>query len=251
MNMGKLLFILTLFLAVSATGSTHSAFYVDLPEGCFNKKVYPCALRVPSGFLRFERGHDVFQLGENSDLVFLGPKKFKLLKGRAWIQSKSDLTIEVQPEFLMSSQGEIYLEKLSSTGILIRNLDSELSISSSRLLPSEALPIGFQNWYSGMGTQGQIVRGVIRPIDGEEFLRSWLPLAGLSVAQAKRKVSEYREQWAQAVEMASKLYQEVVDRRQASVAEKEAQVQRVRLRRQTEKKKLREIFCQKNGLDRT
>ena len=71
------------------------------------------------------------------------------------------------------------------------------------------------------------------------------------MAQTKKKVSEYHEQWAQAIEMASKLYQEVVDHHQASVTEKEAQVQQVRLQRQTEKKKLREIFCQKNGLDRT
>ena len=231
---------------------TLSAFanqsFVDSPDQCLGLDKYPCSVRSVKGPLSMEKGGHSFVLDANSAVHFETAQEFKLLSGQVWIEKSENLSLKISPSLTINLNGEFFAQKLSDK-LWLKNLDGETQFKSSHVFQSESLPVGFENWYGRITTKGSIDRGIIKPIELKDFLVSWLPLAQNSVAVLKKKVASYRELWSKAPEQSSELYKEIVERRMASVTQRElTQEQQVEKARKAIQK-IREMYRQKNYLE--
>lgn len=241
----KFLFVSFLFVCSMAQADYG---FVDSPEQCFVKHRYPCSLRVSQGFLSFERESQKYHLAEKSSLLFVSPSQVQLLQGRVWVQDSKSLRIKISSALQMTISGEWFFEKQMDSTLLARNLSGEALFNSKFVFAHESLPLGFQNWFGPVDSTGQISRGVIRPIAVADFLRAWLPLTGLSVAESKKRSQNYKSLWAGNVEQSATLYKQVVQRRLASQQEKAQKKADQRAKRLAEQAELKKMFRQKNGL---
>jgi len=221
--------------------------FVDSPKGCYARKSYPCQVRVSGGSLVIERGNQILHLADQGALSFLAENEIQFLSGGAWIEGAEGLKVKISSVLGLQIKGEWFFHREKDATMLIRNLNGEAQFLSSRVFPSEAIPIGFQNWYGLIDSTGQVSRGIIRPIELKPFLKDWLAISGLSIAEMKNRVSIYRELWKDGLEMSVALYGQVVSRRIASVEERErkraAQIEAV----QRERAKLKSMYRDRNG----
>jgi hypothetical protein len=222
--------------------------FVDLPQGCFSKSHFPCQIRASVGFLSFEKGGNLYHLGEKSSLLLNSASEVQLMQGQLWVQDSHDLTFKSSSALKMIISGDWFFEKVPDSNLLVRNLNGDMKFDSKFVFANEALPIGFQNWFAGLDSHGQISRGVIRPIAEVDFLRSWIPLSGYSMAELRKKFYSYREMWAGALSKSADLYQEVVERRLASQDEKLKRAADRLKAQKSEQENLREMYRRKNGL---
>lgn len=249
--MARMICSLCLLLSFSSQAKSvaHTSPYVDLPQGCFTKKTFPCALRSTAGALKFESVSGSYFLGDLSSVRFTSANQIQLLSGSLWIERSQQLEFVANPELTLKLAGEFFLEKQKAGMVLVRNLNGVVEFDSRFLFKAESLPLGFQNWYGTLTTQKQINRGVIRPIEVLPFLKVWQPVAGLSPAETKARVHVYKQSWAEGVEISSQFYKEVVERRLASQAELDQR----RVDRQkaalNEQKRIRQMYRQKAGFD--
>jgi hypothetical protein len=170
------------------------------------------------------------------------------LGGGAWVLKSQDLKVRISPLLTLQVTGEFFFRYQPDSTILVRNLSGEVKFHSARVFASEALPLGFQNWYGPLDASGQISRGMIRPIEMAAFLKDWYSMSGLSVAEMKTRVQEYREAWKDGLDLSSELYSQVVLRRIASVEEKERKKWERHQASERERRKLRNMFRDRNGL---
>lgn len=242
-----LIFILGSF---SFTGSLANAeFFVDLPKNCYSKQEYPCTVTVESGVLTLVRENGKFNLSKNGVLAFFTAEKMQLLKGQMWISNAKGLETKISSILSLKIFGDLLVSKESREKTRIVNLNGQIEFVSKNLFPSEAIPLGFENWYTGLAVNGQILRGIIRPIETETFLKSWVPISGMSLASSRHKFKQYKENWDGTVEESARFYQQIAERRIASA--EEAEERRVRKMRslQLERQKIRKMFRQKLGLE--
>ena len=221
---------------------------VDSPSRCFSQRVYPCSLRVTGGLLSFEKDSQKYQLADQSSLEILSVSKIKILQGSLWVKEARELQVQVSPVLTLKINGEVFMQKTSDTVLSVRNLSGQVGFESPHVFSNEFLPIGFENWYGPLDSQGQVSRGVIKPISMTDFLKVWIPVSGLSFAEMKRATKEYKELWREALDQSTSFYKEIVERRIASQEEKEREAQRMREAQQKEQAKLRKMFREKNGL---
>ena len=222
--------LILILIVTSAQALWGSSGFVDLPEGCLNRKAYPCLLRATNSSVRLEHGAQIFTLAEKASMQFFTKDEFQILDGSVWVNAAVPLVVRLPGEVKVHWKGEFLVD-------------------SPRVFENESLPVGFENWYGKITTAGWLDRGMIKPIAAGEFVKQWAPFSGLSVADAHRKILFFKEAWEANVGQASDLYQEVVRRRMASVEEKEHlkqdQAEKARQERQTFKK----LYRQKNYLD--
>lgn len=243
----KLLLALILF-SFHFSQADQSLGIVDSPMGCFSKKAYPCSLRVTEAYLAFERGENQFHLAENSALLFWSPSQVQLLQGKVWIRDSKELAVKISSSLQIHVTGEWFFEKQPDATMLARNLSGGARFESRFVFQSEALPVGFQNWFGQIDSSGQISRGVIRPIAQAPFLKSWLPVSGLPIALAKKRAANYKALWSEAVEQSASLYQQVIERRLASHEEKARRLAAQKASREAERAQLKKMYREKNGL---
>ncbi len=201
------------------------------------------------GSLRFERNAATFVLGEKSALRFIADDKIQVLSGSLWIEEAKDLAVVVHPQFGFSASGSLFLQKTADGNIFVRNLEADIKFRSPFVFKGEALPAGFQNWYGRLNAQKQIDRGIFRPIEFASFLKAWLPMTHLSIAEAKGRVLVWKEQWSGALEASAHFYQEVVERRMASVELQDQQRAARQKAAQTEQNRIRQLYRQKTGFE--
>jgi hypothetical protein len=221
---------------------------VDLPRGCFTQKKFPCQVRVTSSFLAFDLGLQKFHLGAKSSLLFISAEQIQLLQGDLWIQQSDSLGLKFSPALKMVVSGEWLIRKAPQAQTHVFNLAGQSKFDSQFVFPSESVPVGFQNWYGLIDSNGEISRGVIRPIQIKEFLKTWIPLSGLSMAEIRKSTLSYREAWGDSLERSAKLYQEIVERRLASHEDKALRLQDKRRQAEIERAQLRRMFRERNGL---
>lgn len=234
-------------LVLFAGAKVFASEVTDHPAQCFGKKIYPCSLRSLSGGLRFERAGMSYVLGSKSSIKFLMEDQIQILEGSLWVENSKDLQIFAHPHFGFGVSGEVFLQKNTDGTLLVRNLGGEVQFKSPYLFKQEALPVGFQNWYGRLNSQKQIDRGVFRAIEVAAFLKAWIPMSNLSVAEAKGRVLVWKESWSRAVEMSAQFYQEVVERRVASLEELDQQRARRQKAARDEQNKIRQLYRQKTG----
>lgn len=247
----RFLFAASIFVALSvanaASKSTVQTSVVDNPVNCFAEKKYPCSLRSQTEGLKFERGSVVYVLGDKSSLKWISEDRIQLLQGRVWLQNAKDIAVMGHPQFEFSFSGEIFLQKQSDGNLLVRNLGANVQFHSPGVFKEESLPVGFQNWYGRLNFQKQVDRGILRAIDVTAFIKTWIPMSNLSIAEAKGRVHEWKESWNSAVEASAQFYQEIVERRLASQIEldqRRADRQKAAL---DERSRIRQLYRQKTG----
>ncbi len=235
------------FFVSLALANGEALQFVDLPKDCFAKKQYPCSVRAAEQVLRFDRGAGSFQLGKGASVKFFEQDQVALLRGVVWIQNAQKLEFVVHPQMKLSLIGEVLIEKHADQNLLVRNINADIKFQSESVFKSEALPVGYQNWYGGLDTRKQIQRGIISPIQAGPFLKSWIPLAGLSAAETKRKIAEFKESWVGNVESSTLFYKEIVERRIASQLELDQQRVNKKKAAELETLKIKKLYRQKAG----
>jgi hypothetical protein len=241
-------FVCCALLLLSCSSAWAQSSFIDSPAQCFSKMTYPCSLRAVGNFLSFERSSQAFHLNERSAILFLSATEVQLLQGQVWIRDSSALEVKVTSALKISVTGEWFVEKLPDATTLFRNLNGEAKFQSKYVFKNESLPLGFQNWYGGLTTNGEIARGVIRPILLTDFLKVWIPVSGLSFAEAKKRTHEYREIWHLTLEQSSEFYQQVINRRLASQSESLQRTAQKQKAQAGERARLRQMYLEKNGL---
>ena len=244
--MRKLVF---LFLILLSPFGLAASVFVDFPEACVSQKKFPCTVKSLKIPLQFNAEAVQYNLAPETSLKLESGTRFQILQGQAWVQSEAPVEIKINANLNMGFQGEIFCHKGKDMNTHIRNLNaSEIRFDSAHIFKQEALPTGFENWYGALATDGQILRGIIRPISKESFLADWMPLAGSNAAELRKKAKQYLDLWSEAVNESANLYQEIAERRLASVREKQnAQAQKAQKRNEQELE-LRRHYREKNGL---
>jgi hypothetical protein len=237
-----------LFLSLFSVPVWAELKFVDLPQNCYAKKTYPCQVRISGGSLTIEREAQVLHLADQGAISFLSANELQFLSGAAWIEKANALTVKVSAVLKIQISGEWLLKKEKDATMVMRNLAGEARFLSDRVFPNEALPVGFQNWYGLLDTSGSVSRGMIRPIEVGEFLRDWLPMSNLSVAEMKHQISSYKERWKGALEQSAQLYAQVATRRIAAVEERERLKLEKAVSLRQEREKLRQMYRDRNGL---
>lgn len=237
-----------LLLLVSLKAEASGGGFVDLPHQCFQKKSYPCQIRVSGNFLSFERSGNRFHLAEKSSLRFRSESEIQLLEGHVWVKDSKNLKVYSSPVLSFQVHGEWFFSKKDREDLAASNLNGEIEFLSKYVFSSESLPVGFQNWYAGLDSTGQVSRGVIRPIEMKEFLKNWIPVSGTSFAGMKKAAHEYKQRWSEALAKSSDLYQEIVERRLASHEEKKRREIERQRQAEREKSQMRRMFREKNGM---
>lgn len=243
---------LSLFLSLSFLGTlkaqASNQAYVDYPQSCLSEKKYPCTLKTAGTALQMEISGSRYLVDQESSIQFHAAGLVQLLKGKAFFHFPERAEIRLNPHLLVGAVGEVFIEKASDGSMKLKNLNAQIDFKSAYVFASEALPTGFENWYGPLAGNGQILRGVIKPIDKESFMTAWMPMSSLSVAEMRKKMKEYLDLWSGAVEQSAQFYQDVAQRRLASQQAKLDQAAQKLRKKDEEKDQLRRLYREKNGL---
>jgi|GEM_PF-3504170 len=242
----SLLFILSLGLNGSA--KAESLMYVDEPAQCFAKEGYPCAVRSLEP-LRLQRGDDVYQFAAETSVVWLTADDLRVLEGRIWIEKATQLSLHLLGTEAITLNGEFLVTREKNQNFVVMNLNGAVQFPEKGFLKSEALPVGFQNWFGRRTTEGVVERGVLRPIEIPTFIATWAKTGSVARTARGEKLKQYRELWKGNVEQSAELYKNIVERRIASQDDTAATQRRRQMKAEEERAKLRKMFREKNNLE--
>jgi hypothetical protein len=244
----KTIAFLLLIFSLSARAGAENLAFVDEPAECFSKESYPCAVRALEP-LRLERAGNVYQFAAETSVVWLTATDLRVLEGRIWIEKSTQLSLRLLGTDAVTVNGEFLVIREQNQNITLMNLNGAVQFPAKGFLKSEALPVGFQNWYGRRSTEGDVDRGVVRPIDGAHFIATWIRIGQLSRTAREEKLKTYRGLWKENVEQSAELYKGIVERRIASQEEAEARRRQRQQRAAEERARLRKMFREKNNLE--
>lgn len=215
--------------------SSPVAAYVDLPEGCWKKSgsAEACAVRAAKREWLLSPEGTRLLLGAGSSLIRTqGGEGWQIVAGQLWIETEKPVQIRyLQQTFQV--QGESWWKR---SGAQLKTQVFRGQVSTAFSSSEEVVPAGFENWWES-GT-----RGVMKPLLADKALREWNQWVRFPKSESKKRVEEYQKLWASRVEDSSDLYQEIVNRRIASVESKEREAEDRRRRADQGQRKMREMF---------
>lgn len=243
----SLLLLFSLGLTVKAETKAEPLVFVDEPAQCFVKEGYPCAVRSLEP-LRLQRGDDVYQFAAETSVVWLSVDDLRVLEGRIWIEKSAKLSLHMLGSDAITIDGEFLVTREKDQNLAIMNLNGSVKFPEKGFLKSEALPVGFQNWYGRRDTNGVVQRGVLRPIEVPSFVATWAKTGSATRVARGEKLKQYRELWKGNVEQSAELYKNIVERRIASQEDSRAALRRRQQKADEERARLRQMFREKNNL---
>ncbi len=243
----RLLFFLVIASLVKI--QAYALGLVDEPEKCFSQRIYPCSITSRDGNLKIVRDDLQINMSEDSVVTFEDERRLKILKGHLIFSSAHPVDMMVSSLLAFKVKGEIFAMIESPKTVRLYNLNAEIDFIKGKLFQSEVLPVGFENWYSGLNAHKQIDRGLIAPIERLSFLKKWGSVSLDSVAESRKKMKNYDKVWGDSVADASQFYQEVVERGIASENEKIAREIERKNKREKEKAFFRRMYREKVGLE--
>lgn len=223
-------------------------YFVDYPDSCVKDRKFPCTIKSAKYPLQFESGKFKLFLDKETAVQMISAEKMQLMQGKLWVEASELSQMQVSANLKLNFQGELFCERRKDQVLQVLNLNAQISFDSKHVFQEEALPVGFENWYGALAVNGEILRGVIKPIEREVFLKAWTPLTGRPLAELRKKVKEYLDLWSGNVEASAAMYQEVVERSLASVREKQNAQARAAQKKADEQAELRRLYREKNGL---
>lgn len=214
--------------------------FVDEPRGCYFRVESPCSLRMIGriGVPLSWAGHQL-TLKPGSILTLEGSHQIKFIEGEVWVERGDHLKVKLG-KWQVTVAGESWIQAEKSGAWLVRNLRGENQVHLDKL--DEVIPVGFENWYGGLGVND---RGIVRPIAAVDFWAQWNRLVKWPQKQAVSKIVEYRRSWAEAVGMSSKLYQNAVQRKIASDEDQAEKKRMSQVKAEEERKTLQNSFRKK------
>lgn len=196
------------------------AVFVDLPAGCYAKKLEPCALKITEkGEISWKGG--VLHVSKDTSLRL--NRGLEILEGEVWAENLKDAKIR-HGQMEAEVSGEVLIERNADL-VRFYSLDGDVEVSGPGLA-HQNIPAGFQNWYRGLGARGVWQQGILEPLQVENFLTLWRKVLTVSAVDLKEKIAVYREHRAHAVEESSRLYRQYVQQR-AIASEKVERAQAV------------------------
>ena len=232
--------------ALSLIWSMQVLSLVDEPTGCLSSNKNPCWFKTQSQPADVRLPGQVIHMAPQS-IVERRPDFMKLLEGRVWIEAQSSskwvtnfTEIEALGDFAMK-----HSEKKTSVQNLSGDSRVFLKISRQEL----QLPVGFENWVSGLDrTKAQAV-GTLRPLDLKDFLVSFSRSFRITHSVVQDHLIPWQKGWSGNVERSSQIYSDSVHRQMASLQEQENLKKQRQKREIQQNDNLRKMFREKNGLE--
>lgn len=231
------------------TSAKNERPYIDQPKNCFSLGKFPCSLLVQNSVLEIENGGQIYKLDRHSVIEFMNPSEVQILKGLILIRAKNEMSLKVSALFGLSFKGILMVNVDEVDQAKIFNLNASIRFVGEEFFQNEELPSGYENWFSRLNTQKKVSRGIISPIQRENFVNLWGKVSGLSLAGNKKALKEFDENWRNVIEESSQFYQEVVQRSLASIEEKDEQKNQIKRKKAQERDWLKKMYRQKNGLE--
>jgi hypothetical protein len=245
-----------LILIIVLTLSSAGIAMVDLPAGCWQSQKVPCAVRAShagEAFTYHQAG------GQAMEFELVAEKKaswvvqvdgIKLIQGEFWVKSSKDLII-LSNSISAQVNGEFWID-VKEDITEIKNLQAEFKkLQMTGSVQGEedvTLPVGFENWYGTLNSEGKLNMGVLRPIDRAPFFSTWARHMKISKAVAVAQIEKWKEIWTGAVAASSELYARVIERKIANEEAKRRELQRRIDEEAAEKRQLRQMFRVRHSL---
>lgn len=210
---------------------------VQEPAECL-KSSASCFLNIKSNAFLYKSPQ--FELGALKESVFekIAVDHFKYLEGVGYFKVKKPLKVQTVYGLLSVSSGEFWIRPLEkSQRILIVNVDSDLKIDLRDGRTVDIYP-GFQNWISGIDSQGFSQIGMIEPLELSGLIKDLAIFHQGTKQEFDLKVAGLKVRHQEALSRGSDLYQNRVDRHIASV---KAEAERVQLKKQKELQERRRV----------
>lgn len=219
---------------------------IEVPEQCLEKKVQPCAISsdrrakvelssglVPSSLV----------LESGAKLLIDEKNKLNLVSGEIGIVGLSNLEFRHGVVEILA-RGQVYLKR-TDRFIQINVLDGRVEVRAENR-KMEVLTSGWSQEIGPLDPLTSLVQfRVAKPIDFQPIVTRWLQIKGGSAAELAADLQQYKLLWTQAVETAATEYSGQVDRNTASIEARRKKDEAAKALRETENRKLRELFRQK------
>ncbi|MNL03792.1 hypothetical protein D3C87_1243400 [compost metagenome] len=108
-----------------------------------------------------------------------------------------------------------------------------------------ALPAGFEFWIAGINTKAQSDFGVLQAVDLKDHIKNWAALYPGTSEQFKKDVLEFKENWKTLAAQGGTLYQEMANRRIASIQDSKHQEKLRKARMAAEQKRLKDLYFER------
>lgn len=242
MNFKAALFCLILIVAqISAAASL-----IEVPEHCLQKKIHPCAIssdrrtkvELTSGLVASS-----LVLETGAKLLIDEKEKLNLVTGEVGIIGLSTLEFRHGAVEILA-RGQVYLKR-TDRWIQINVLDGRVEVRTANR-KMEVLTSGWSQEIGPMDPLTSLVQfRVAKPFDFHPVVTRWLQIKGGNAAQVAADISQYKTLWIEAIETATAEYSGQVDRNIASDEARRKKDEAAKSLRETENRKLRELFRQK------
>ncbi|MFS4460013.1 hypothetical protein [Bdellovibrio sp. HCB2-146] len=212
------------------------------PEACLQTKG-SCVVQAPATEFVFQREGLSLRAPPQATLERKSEKEWRLIQGSVWVEKGHKVSVETVFAEVRSRDGEFWvLEKEGR--FWIRNISADLTVHlrDGKELP---LPAGFEFWVSGINTKAQNEFGVLQPISLKNHLKDWAQLYPGTSEQFKKDVQELKENWKSLASKSGDIYQQVTNRRLASIAEAKRQEQIRKDNALAEQKRVKELYFHK------
>lgn len=217
--------------------------YVDEPQGCWMNHKKPCAIMPQKKPLGIQVGDSEMVLAPNTGFVVIDAQHVRFLQGSVWIKKSENLV--VHGGLLDTTiSGEAWIEMVSGR-LMLKNLSGQIKTERAGLNYSQELPVGFENWYQGLRSDGQVSSGMMSPIVLTDFVVPFNHVAELPRRTLKTKIKTFAKAWKGTAEAASQLYSEVITRRVAQWQEEQDTKERLAEKRAKERQQQRQMLLQR------
>lgn len=209
---------------------------VDFPDGCYQQKQLPCAIRSVDGNAQIRVANVQAVLSKDAMVSISTDRVWSVLEGKAWFKSKNgkiDLPIGVQ--FFHGDVGVI-VDKEKYT---IMAFQGELE---------GKIPKGYKQWISRKYFFPEVQVGVLENLTLEEALLFFKGLHFVSSSEVRLVFQDIVKNQDQRRDNLNMYYGEVTQRRIASLEDQQYRIQRAKEKEQELRRQLLEKFRRKSLL---
>lgn len=244
------LFLSFSFLQITYAEAAKDAFAIPAedPNECVKVQLKPCSLTTgdqPRLFhwdgnqWEFDR-HSTAQVGENG--------LWNFYKGMVVIQSKKELKVHTPFVDILLGNSKVMIHVIENKVRVMSLMGEGIRVYPRQSKEEQFLVPGFQNWYGGVGPEGQDY-GVVSVIDFKQFAKDRSAFFMDHKLGFVKELNQMASIVKTAAVMASQMHRDLVDRKIASLEEKHQQKVMRHKRNIIYDKYLRKLFLQKIRYD--
>lgn len=236
--------LLIFLMAFQLEVRVRAAESLSSPENCFGHSV-PCSFKISEDRWNFETGKVKLHAGAGSVLEQVSKaNEWRLIDGALWVESAIPaLKVQIPTANIEGGGGQYWVLRQEGR-FLVRNISAMVTVNFKDQTRLE-VPKGFEVWVGAVNSKAQVEHGMVEPVDLKDHLKQWYTLYPGTRRQFKSEVQDLKDQWIDLVERSGDLYKSVIERKMASLdeqkrqhleAEKKREQERLRLRREYEKR---------------